>query len=147
MVKISVNLNEVESSDFEIVDAGKYNAKVTDVIEKESSSGNPMLVWSWEILGGDFEGVSLKSYTTLQSHALFGLKGHLTAFGIDGDLDGFETDAMIGKTAQLTVTKNKVVSRDTGEDIEVNRISKVGPGNKGKSKGTSKKMKKNEIPL
>ena len=148
MVKLSVDLDEVDDSAFEIVDAGKYNAKVTDVVEQESSSGHPMLVWNWEIIGGDFNGTTLKSYTTLQAHALFGLKEHLAAFGVEGNLDGFETDAMIGKTAQLTVTKNMVVSKDSGEDIEVNRISKVNPSaKKGKGKGASKQMSKSEIPL
>jgi len=151
MVKLSVNLDEIESSDFKIIDAGKYAAKVTDVVEKDSSSGNPMLVWTWEILKGDEEGVTLKSYTTLQDHALFGLKQHMTALEIDGELSGFETDSLIGKSALLVVTKPKIVNRDTGEDMEVNRVDKVWPlkGAERTSKANSKakKGKANPIPL
>lgn len=147
MVKLSINLSDVEVGDFEIVDAGKYTAEVTDVIEKESSSGHPMLVWDWKIVGGDFAGSCLKSYTTLQEHALFGLKEHLTAFGIEGDLEGFETDSMIGRTALITVTKNKIVSKDSGEDIDVNRVQRVAAAAAGKKTAKAKKMSNAEIPL
>jgi len=144
MVKLSVNLDDVESMSFEIIPAGIFDAKVTDIMEKESSSGNPMLVWSWEVITGEHDGASLKSYTTLQAHALFGLKEHLTAFGIEGDLDGLETDSIIGKTAQLKVTKNVVVNRESGEDMEVNRVSKVLPSVSAKK---NKKITTGEIPL
>ena len=125
MVKLSVNLDEVDLNDFEIIPAGKYLAKVSDIVEQESSSGNPMLVWDWSIIGGEHAGVGLKSYTSLQDHALFGLKGHLEAFKVIGDISDFEMDALIGKTAMLTVTKNTIVNRDSGEDMDVNRITKV----------------------
>ena len=125
MVKLSVNLDEVDLNDFEIIPAGKYLAKVSDIVEQESSSGNPMLVWSWDIIGGEHAGVGLKSYTSLQDHALFGLKQHLEAFNVVGDVSDFEMDALIGKTAKITVTKNVIVNRDSGEDMEVNRVTKV----------------------
>lgn len=145
MVKLSVNLDEIETTDFKIIEAGKYEAEISDLEEKDSSSGHPMLVWTWKITKGDEAGTTLKSYTTLQEHALFGLKQHLAALGIDGDLQGFETDSLIGKMAMLSVTKPKIVSRDTGEDIDVNRVDKVLPlkgaaksPKKGKGKGKGK---------
>ena len=125
MVKLSVNLDEVELNDFEIIPAGKYLARVSDIVEKESQSGNPMLVWNWDIVGGEHAGVGLKSYTSLQDHALFGLKQHLEAFSIVGDVSDFEMDALIGKTAKITVTKNVIVNRDSNEDMDVNRVTKV----------------------
>ena len=125
MVKLSVNLDEVDLNDFEIIPAGKYLARVNDIVEQESNSGNPMLVWNWDIIGGEHAGAGLKSYTSLQDHALFGLKQHLEAFNVIGDISDFEMDALIGKTAKITVTKNVIVNRDSGEDMEVNRVTKV----------------------
>ena len=137
MVKLSINLDDIETSDFRIIEAGKYEAKLMDLVEKDSSAGHPMLVWSWEVIKGEETGAALKSYTTLQDHALFGLKQHMEALGVDGDLQGFETDSLIGKMVMLTVTKPRIVSRDTGEDIDVNRVDKVLP-----FKSTAKPLKK-----
>ena len=125
MVRITLNLDDVGSS-FTIIEPGRYPARVVDIEEKESSTGNPMLVWSWELEGGDYSGQEIRSFTSLQDHALFGLKQHLEAFGISGEVD-IDTDKLIGKTAMLTITKTKTRSRNTGEEIEVNRVNLVSP--------------------
>lgn len=125
MVRITLNLDDVGSS-FTIIEPGRYPARVVDIEEKESSTGNPMLAWSWELEGGDYSGREIKSFTSLQDHALFGLKQHLEAFGISGEVD-IDTDRLIGKTAMLTITKTKTRSKNTGEEIEVNRVSLVSP--------------------
>lgn len=125
MVRITLNLDDVGNS-FTIIEPGRYPARVVDIEEKESSTGNPMLAWSWELEGGDYSGQEIMSFTSLQDHALFGLKEHLEAFGISGEVD-IDTDKLIGKTAMLTVVKAKTRSKNTGEEIEVNRINLVSP--------------------
>lgn len=125
MVRITLNLDDVGNS-FTIIEPGRYPARVVDIEEKESSTGNPMLAWSWELEGGDYSGQEIMSFTSLQDHALFGLKQHLEAFGISGEVD-LDTDKLIGKTAMLTITKAKTRSRNTGEEIEVNRVNLVSP--------------------
>ncbi len=126
MVRITLNLDDVGNS-FTIIEPGRYPARVVDIEEKESSTGNPMLVWSWELEGVDGHvGQEIKSFTSLQDHALFGLKQHLEAFGISGEVD-LDTDKLIGKTAVLTIAKAKTRSKNTGEEIEVNRINLVSP--------------------
>jgi hypothetical protein len=118
MVKIAVNLDDIKGG-FTILDAGKYVARLIDVQEKESSTGNPMLCWFWEI-----DDVEVRSFTSLQDHALFGLKEHLEAFGITGEVD-IDTDICIGKSAQLVLTRVKKRSTRTGEEIEVNQVESV----------------------
>ena len=126
MVRITLNLDDVGNT-FTIIEPGRYPARVVDIEEKESSTGNPMLVWSWELEGVDGHvGQEIKSFTSLQDHALFGLKQHLEAFGISGEVD-LDTDKLIGKTAVLTIAKAKTRSKNTGEEIEVNRINLVSP--------------------
>lgn len=125
MVRITLNLDDVGNS-FTLIEPGRYPARVVDIEEKESSTGNPMLAWSWELEGGDYSGQEIMSFTSLQDHALFGLKQHLEAFGISGEVD-IDTDKLIGKTAVLTITKTKTRSKNTGEEIEVNRINLVSP--------------------
>jgi len=138
MAKISVNLDGVGDAR-EVIEAGRYEARVTEVEASESQSGNPMLIWKWEITKGDHAGVELKSYTSLQEHALFGLKNHLGAFGIepDGEMD-FDTDDFAGKRAILVVTKEQIQSRQSDGMVDVNRIKSVYPLDKSSGGSPSK---------
>jgi len=128
MVRLNVNLDEVGTARA-VIPAGRYEAKVTDITEEESSTGNPMLQWTWEITSGDYQGTELRSYTSLQAHALFGLKQHLEAFGISGEID-VETDKLIGKPAVLVVGTKVIKNRNTDEDMEVNRVNTILPAAK-----------------
>lgn len=132
MARIKVNLNEIPDG-FEVMEPGKYSAKLFDVEESESAKGNPMLVWTWVIDRGEYLGKEIKSFTSLQEHALFGLKEHLEAFGLSGELD-FDTDKLLNKKVVLTVSKSKTKSRKTGEDIEVNRVDAVSQAKAGRAK-------------
>ena len=132
MARIKVNLNEIPDG-FEVMEPGKYSAKLFDVEESESTKGNPMLVWTWVIDQGEYQGKEIKSFTSLQEHALFGLKEHLEAFGLSGELD-FDTDKLLNKKVVLTVSKSKTKSKKTGEDIEVNRVDAVSQAKAGRAK-------------
>jgi len=123
MVKLTVNLDGV-GEPREIIEPGRYKAKVIEIEPKDSQSGNPMLVWTWQLQDGSE--AEIRSYTSLQEHALFGLKAHLTAFGLEteGELD-FDTDKLVGKVAVLVVTKEQIKSRDSDDMIDVNRVKAV----------------------
>ena len=136
MAKVKINLDEI-SDGFTLLEPGNYGATLFDCEEEMSSKGNPMLIWTWQV--GDNE---IKSYTSLQEHALFGLKEHLEAFGLSGEVD-FDTDRLIGKKVQLSIGITKVKSRTTGEDIEVNRINKVSPLSKREASDKSGKASRN----
>jgi hypothetical protein len=130
MVKLSVNLDGVGEAR-EVIEAGRYEAKVTEIEQGDSQSGNPMLTWSWEITAGEHAGHEIRSYTSLQEHALFGLKAHLTAMVLDteGELD-FDTDKLIGKRAILVVTKEQIQNRQGDGMVDVNRVKSVYPAEK-----------------
>lgn len=146
MARIRMNTEDVGDGPVTI-DPGKYRAKLMECEEEESSSGNPMLVWQWEIAEGDFIGNTIKSWTSLQDHALFGLKEHMEAFGFSGELD-VDTDKLIGKFAILTIGRRKIKDRDTGEDKEVSSIVKVSAAPKaGGSTASGKKGKGGKMPF
>ena len=128
MVRLNVNLDEVGSARA-VIPAGRYEARLTDCTEKQSSTDNPMLEWTWEISAGDHQGAELRSFTSLQEHALFGLKSHLEAFGVSGEVD-MDTDKLVGKSAVLVVVTKTIKNRNTDEDMEVNRINMVLPAAK-----------------
>lgn len=151
MVKINVNLDNVGDRS-PVIEPGRYEARVIEIDEQESQSGNPMLVWTWEISSGENQGIELRSYTSLQEHALFGLKNHLEAFGISGEVD-LDTDKLVGKKAIISVLKTKIRSNQTGDEIEVNRIQNVSPAGKSSPQATQQKgskaspVKKGSVPL
>lgn len=131
---ININLDDVAEGGF-LVPSGKYDAKVTKIESKTSQSGNPMLEWTWTIVSGDHKGKELRSWTNLpvkgtpidQQKALFRLKNHLQAFGMDGTIKGLNTEMLVGKVATLTVAVRTFKNRDSGEDMETNDVKSVDP--------------------
>ncbi|RLG78438.1 MAG: hypothetical protein DRO14_00445 [Thermoprotei archaeon] len=127
MPKIVIDLSNAESA-WEAIPSGKYVAQLLSTEERESSSGNPMLVWQWEIALGEHAGRQIRSYTSLQEHALFNLKQHIAAF-VKEELDGVwsgDTDDFVGRRALLTITTERRRGRD-GEERDFNRVSRVEP--------------------
>lgn len=133
MARIRVNLTGVEAGGPKL-SPGRYVAELVDCNEEESSSGNPMLVWEWEVVEGDSAGMTIKSWTSLQEHALFGLKGHLKAFGIDDDDVDIDTDRLIGRKVLLTVGERSYKDRETGEQRTTSSVKYVDPYGSGGKK-------------
>jgi hypothetical protein len=131
MPRIRLNLADIPDA-MGAVEVGSWPAVLRDVSEQESSTGNPMWVWSWEVTSGPSQGSSINSYTSLMDHALFGLKAHLEALGADATLDkemDINTDRLLGREVVIVVGKRKGKDRDTGEDREfasINRVLRAG---------------------
>lgn len=123
MVKFKVNLDELLDG-FIIYDPGNYAAKLVGCEKKTSSTGNPMLEWSWEIIQGDYKGKTLKSWTSMLLEGSSSLKIHLTALGYKKVSD-VNTEKDLGKKVVLTVTKELVEDKETHEDKPVNRVKYV----------------------
>lgn len=136
--RINVNLNDIP--DFVSVDPGRHRAKLVECNEEESQAGHDMLVWNWIITEGDNEDRTIKSYSSLLEHALGNLKMHLQAFGYTGEVD-VDTRKLHGKVAILVVTKRKVRSRETGEEIDLSSVSNVLPDTK-VTKGSNRELGK-----
>jgi hypothetical protein len=101
---ITVDMEGVEAGG-QIVDDGTYPAVIHEVEEKESSSGNPMLVVKWKITGKKSKGALLWDNVSLTPQALWRLKGLLESLGEDvpdSSLD-LDLDDLIGKEAQIAV--------------------------------------------
>ena len=129
-MKFTIDLGQVSDSAFELIEPGKYLARLVSCEQETSSSGNPMAVWQWQIVGGPHAGKELRSYTSLQEGAQISLKEHLVAFGCDPKSKVTpDTDKYIGRKAYLTVGKSVIKSKRTGEDMEVNRVNAVSAEN------------------
>jgi len=115
-VGFKVNFSGVEVRDFsEPVPSGWYHMKVTDGEVRESgpnakNPGAEYINWELTIQDGEFENRKGWVNASLLPHALFTLKGLLSATGIDcsADLD-FEIVDVVGKDllAKASVTSKK----------------------------------------
>lgn len=106
---VTVNFSETSSSDFDIVPAGKYHAKVTGGEMKESgpNANNPgaqYINWEFTIQEGAQEGRKAWTNTSLLPHALFSLKNLLSAVGFEtsGSLD-FDIENIVSRDCVITI--------------------------------------------
>lgn len=95
------------------LDPGKYQLRISECAEATSSTGNPMLKLTYDVIA-DNEGESvpgnrkLWDNMSLQANALFRLKDLLDACGYDtsGGLE-FETADLIGQEIMAQVTQEE----------------------------------------
>jgi len=120
----NLDLDEIQSmggaDNFPI---GKHRAKLANVEERESnSSGHPTLYWEWEGADEASQGGTIRSFSSLQDHALGSLKMHCEAFGLHGSVV-LDTDELIGKHAMLVVGMRKRRDNSLDEEERLSVIS------------------------
>lgn len=100
---VKVDFSDTEASG--IVEEGDYLIEVDEVEQKDSSTGNPMLVFTFKITEGDFKGKKLFHNCSLQPQALFNLRGLLEALGMEVPQGVMEFDPadLIGETCGASV--------------------------------------------
>ena len=76
-----VDFSGVADNDYNIP-AGKYLAKVKDIDRRDSSKGNPQLVFELEIVSGLAKGKKIRYYITLTAKSLWVLRNFIEAMGI-----------------------------------------------------------------
>lgn len=140
MPRIKVNLADIPDGPTSL-DSGKYRARLLSCEEQESSTGNPMLRWTWVVAEGENEGGRISSITSLLDHALFGFKRHCAAFGAEGETDAVDTDEFLDRTAIIVVGRRVRKNRTTGEDQEFSDVVDVQVDPKG-GKATAKPVAK-----
>jgi len=92
---------------------GDHLAKVASVKQETSSKGNEMLVWRFEVSNGRGRGKVLQTYTSLNTEALWKLRGLLEALGVavpDGRAQ-LRLKNYIGKEIGITVIDEEYNNR------------------------------------
>ena len=93
-------------SNFEKPTPGVYDARIDEITQKQSKSGNPMLEVVVEITGPKFVGSKVWDYIVLNENSLWKLDQFLQAFGIastkkrKGTVD---TDELLGETVKVRI--------------------------------------------
>lgn len=109
--------NAAETSDFEftvdltdvqnnfLIPPGKYPAKVIGVDQKVSKQGNPMYVFSFAIMTGEYAGWEFKTFCAITPAAMFKIAELLEALkvGAKGAVAKFNRDTVLNKAAMLDI--------------------------------------------
>lgn len=86
-------------SEFKTVPAGKYPARVTEMVLTKANSGNKMFNWTFTITDGEYKGRKIWTRTVLVEDSLWVLRNYLIALGIEVPKGAVDVDPqkIIGK--------------------------------------------------
>lgn len=101
--KVKIDFTNVEA--FQRASEGVHHVKISDIQEKNTQGGDPMLQVAFEIVSGDDKGVKVFDNLVLTDKALWKFKSLLQIIGMkcDGKV-AVDLDNMIGKTLNINVT-------------------------------------------
>lgn len=101
--KVKIDFTNVEA--FQRASEGIHHVKISDIQEKNTQGGDPMLQVAFEILSGDDKGVKVFDNLVLTDKALWKFKSLLQIIGMkcDGKV-AVDLDNMIGKSLNINVT-------------------------------------------
>lgn len=101
--KVKIDFTNVEA--FQRASEGVHHVKISDIQEKNTQGGDPMLQVAFEILSGDDKGVKVFDNLVLTDKALWKFKSLLQIIGMkcDGKV-AVDLDNMIGKSLNINVT-------------------------------------------
>lgn len=130
---IRVNFEGVEAGR-KLVPEADYAIKVKEVSQETGEdSGKDYLSWTFVVSRGPYKGTALKPYnTSLQSQALWNLRGVLEAFKIEVedsimDIDLEELNA-IDKEAGCTVEHDTYQGRKQAQVVDIFDVANIGKG-------------------
>ena len=121
-----VDLTSVQKSSYAIPD-GIYAAKCIDVTQDVSKSGNPMFVWEFELVGGDYNGRTFKSWTAITPAAMWKVAETVQALGVGqtGRVVKFKRSDVIGKACGLVIEKDEYNGKENSKISNVISVQEM----------------------
>jgi hypothetical protein len=121
-----VDLSTVEEASYAIPD-GNYKAKCIDVTQEVSKSGNPMFVWQFELVEGQYAGRQFKSWTAITPAAMWKVAEIVTSLGVgqQGQVVKFKRGDVIGKLCGLTMEQDEYNGKMTSKVAKVIPVGEV----------------------
>tara|TARA_Y100001970_G_scaffold80425_1_gene102160 strand:+ start:4762 stop:5211 length:450 start_codon:yes stop_codon:yes gene_type:complete len=120
--KLSVDFTGVEGKKKVVIPEGNYPAKVVEAKAETSKAGNPMVVWVFQIDGGEFNGQKFFYNTVLLPQSLWNFRNTLEACGVpingEGAMD-IPLDKLNGRTCALSIVDGEW---DNQKRSEVNDV-------------------------
>lgn len=121
-----VDLSNVQENSYAIPD-GVYAAKCIDVTQDVSKSGNPMFVWEFELVGGDYNGRTFKSWTAITPAAMWKVAETVQALGVGqtGQVVKFKRSDVIGKACGLVIEQDEYNGKPTSRVSNVISVQEM----------------------
>lgn len=123
----SVDLSEVEDSSYAIPD-GTYKAKCVDIEQGVSKTGNPMFIWEFEIVEGDFKGRTFKSWTAITPAAMWKVAETVMALGVGqaGEVVKFKRSDVLGKLCGIVMEQDDYNGKKSSKIKSVVSVAEIG---------------------
>ena len=106
VLNLSVDFTGVEGKKKVVIPEGNYPAKVVEAKAETSKAGNPMVVWVFQIDGGEFNGQKFFYNTVLLPQSLWNFRNTLEACGVPIDGEGamdIPLDKLTGRSCALAI--------------------------------------------
>lgn len=122
-----VDLSDVQENSYSIPD-GTYRAKCTDVQQDVSKSGNPMFVWDFTIIEGQYAGRTFKSWTAITPAAMWKVAETVTALGVGqtGQVVKFKRGDVVGKECGIVIEQDEYNGKTSSKIANVIPVSEIG---------------------
>ena len=123
----SVDLSEIEDSSYVIPD-GTYKAKCIDIEQGVSKTGNPMFIWEFEIVEGDFKGRTFKSWTAITPAAMWKVAETVMALGVGqaGEVVKFKRSDVLGKLCGIVMEQDDYNGKKSSKIKSVVSVAEIG---------------------
>ncbi len=127
---VTFNLVDVAEAKWTPVPSGTYDAIVDEIEYTRSSTNKPMLAWKFKIIGGEYDGRTIRNWTVLQDFGLNQLKQILTRIAPDIDLSCFRPKScaadLIGRACRLKVNQRRATKGQYAGEL-MNNVREVLP--------------------
>jgi len=121
-----VDLSGVEDQSYAIPN-GTYKAKCIDVQQDVSKSGNPMFVWEFELVEGQYAGRTFRSWTAITPAAMWKVAETVIALGVgqQGQVVKFKRGDVIGKLCGLILEQDDYNGKTTSKVTKVIPVDEI----------------------
>jgi hypothetical protein len=124
-----VDLTNVQDN-FTVPD-GNYLVQCTDVEQSVSKGGNPMFIWTFQIVGGDYAGREFKSFTAITPAAMWKVAETVQALGVGqtGSVVKFKRTDVVGKQCGATIEMQEYNGQDRSSISKVMSLAELKESN------------------
>jgi hypothetical protein len=100
-----VDLSNVDTSGGFHIPEGTYRAKLVEVEQSVSKGGNPMFVWTFEVVEGDHKGFQSKVFAAITPAAMWKVAETVVALGVGqtGSVVKFKRSDVVGKECGIAL--------------------------------------------
>lgn len=121
----SFDIDLPEDKGFRIKE-GKYPGKLISLDKGTSQAGNPMWIFTFVIIAGEFAGKEFRVYAALTTAAMWKLRETLEGLGLGqgGASSSFKKKDAIGKLAMLTIEDSEFKGRPNSQIALVTPLTK-----------------------